>query len=703
MEPRSVGRMVLMPSRFPPTPEERIASSFTEDSSTIERKRMAPVMQDSKLPTPNSPPRHSFTDQTDGPEHKIHDPIVVPLDDDAGGSSPLFADSHIDAIASTLEQESTTRPHTPSDSVNEQPSTPEPKSQVDATSHRTSSSSSSSSALSSIDAPPPFADNPSVSRSDSLFESSAQDVFKSPTVVVPGIPPPSPFLSLLSSCDPSIRLFFSIAIRSTHARILKSMEPRSVGRMVLMPSRFPPTPEERIASSFTEDSSTIERKRMAPVMQDSKLPTPNSPPRHSFTDQTDGPEHKIHDPIVVPLDDDAGGSSPLFADSHIDAIASTLEQESTTRPHTPSDSVNEQPSTPEPKSQVDATSHRTSSSSSSSSALSSIDAPPPFADNPSVSRSDSLFESSAQDVFKSPTVVVPGTTLVLPNTVDAVMTYYRDNLREIQALQRAQREAREPAASASADVYTRNQIEILNFRPTFPERKRKASALVMDEAISAEFAIKRQRPAATRVSPPPPKTRKPVATVTPKPKKASSTPKARASSTFSDSSPQTVKHQRSGPQKKALWPELKMEEWREADDYCPPISMTESIGLKVPPATSNGTNSKKTPAPWTDAEMVKTDISQLHPEEVVLAKDFRVEPQAYLMTKRRIFAARVRALVEHQNWNKTCAQQAVQMDVNKASRFFLAYDAVGWFDEKHFPEEVQNRWRENEKKRKLKL
>nr|POE53356.1 swirm domain-containing protein [Quercus suber] len=477
------------------------------------------------------------------------------------------------------------------------------------------------------------------------------------------------------------------------------MEPRSVGHMVRIPPRFPPTPEERMSGSFTDDLSTIQPKQMTPVMQDSKLPTPNSPPRHSFTEPTYGLEHRIDDPVVVPLGDETSGSSPLFAESHVDLVAASPEQESTTTPQSPLNSPTRRPRTPEVQSSPDARSPRTASSPS----LSSIQVASPFADKAITSRTDSLFGSSAQNVFRSPTVVVPGTTLVLPNTVDAVMTYYRDNLREIQALQRAQREAREPAACASADVYTRNQIEILNFRPTFTDRKRKAATLVNDGLGLSELSIKRQRPVATRVSPPPQKSRKAVATVASKPRKVVTTPKARASSTFSDSSPQTIKHQRSGPQKKALWPELKMEEWRDADDYCPPIDMNKPIGLKVPPATSTGTNSKKTPAPWTDAEMVKIDIDHLHPEELVLAKDFRVEPQAYLMTKRRIFAARVRALVEHQNWNKTCAQQAVQMDVNKASRFFLAYDAVGWFDEKHFPEEVQNRWRENERRRKQKI
>lgn len=126
--------------------------------------------------------------------------------------------------------------------------------------------------------------------------------------------------------------------------------------------------------------------------------------------------------------------------------------------------------------------------------------------------------------------------------------------------------------------------------------------------------------------------------------------------------------------------DLKDDEWQKLPDYCPPLSsLDESAPGAAPPllrvswGTSDPLDLSRDP-----------DAKHLHPQEVALAATLRFHCNQYLINKRRIFKARMRCLREGRAFNKTACQQCTAMDVNKASKLWAAFDAVGWFDERHF-------------------
>lgn len=78
----------------------------------------------------------------------------------------------------------------------------------------------------------------------------------------------------------------------------------------------------------------------------------------------------------------------------------------------------------------------------------------------------------------------------------------------------------------------------------------------------------------------------------------------------------------------------------------------------------------------------------LDPEEVNLAANLRLDCATYLTSKRRIFVARRECWAGtwggkgKKEFRKTDAQQACKIDVNKASKLWMAFEKVGWLDEK---------------------
>ncbi|KAJ5034938.1 uncharacterized protein L3040_008206 [Drepanopeziza brunnea f. sp. 'multigermtubi'] len=73
----------------------------------------------------------------------------------------------------------------------------------------------------------------------------------------------------------------------------------------------------------------------------------------------------------------------------------------------------------------------------------------------------------------------------------------------------------------------------------------------------------------------------------------------------------------------------------------------------------------------------------LHPDELHLAANLRLDCATYLTSKRRIFIKRIEAYRIHKEFRKTDAQQACKIDVNKASKLWQAFDKVGWLDPKY--------------------
>lgn len=88
------------------------------------------------------------------------------------------------------------------------------------------------------------------------------------------------------------------------------------------------------------------------------------------------------------------------------------------------------------------------------------------------------------------------------------------------------------------------------------------------------------------------------------------------------------------------------------------------------------------------------DKTLLHESELPVASLLRFTCAQYLYNKRQIFQARVE--VGRRNradrarggkghvFNKTAAQQACSVDVNRSSKLWIAFNNAGWFDERYF-------------------
>jgi hypothetical protein len=107
-------------------------------------------------------------------------------------------------------------------------------------------------------------------------------------------------------------------------------------------------------------------------------------------------------------------------------------------------------------------------------------------------------------------------------------------------------------------------------------------------------------------------------------------------------------------------------------DYCPPLSSLPSKpnSLKVD---------------WKGAPIdLRFDphAHLLHPDELLLAGNLRLDCATYLTSKRRIFIKRKECLEIGKEFRKTDAQQACKIDVNKASKLWAVFEKVGWLNPK---------------------
>lgn len=143
------------------------------------------------------------------------------------------------------------------------------------------------------------------------------------------------------------------------------------------------------------------------------------------------------------------------------------------------------------------------------------------------------------------------------------------------------------------------------------------------------------------------------------PPTAASQPNRLSSATSPDPSP-----------RRAVAPNREDKDFESLPNYCPP---TDSLPRK---ANSLKVDWKGTPI----------DLScdphrhLLHPDEIALAANLRLDCATYLTSKRRMFIRRLECLGVGKEFRKTDAQQACKIDVNKASKLWTAFDKVGWLD-----------------------
>lgn len=114
--------------------------------------------------------------------------------------------------------------------------------------------------------------------------------------------------------------------------------------------------------------------------------------------------------------------------------------------------------------------------------------------------------------------------------------------------------------------------------------------------------------------------------------------------------------------------------WAEIDDFSPSPALLDNSPLRLRVHWKGVPNDLS----------ADPEVGHLHPQEVEIAQELKLPASQYLSNKRRIFEARLKSIRERKNFTKTAAQQACNIDVNKTSQLFEAYEKVGWFDEMHF-------------------
>jgi hypothetical protein len=125
------------------------------------------------------------------------------------------------------------------------------------------------------------------------------------------------------------------------------------------------------------------------------------------------------------------------------------------------------------------------------------------------------------------------------------------------------------------------------------------------------------------------------------------------------------------PSRRVVAPNREDKDFNSLPDYCPPLNSlpSRSNSLKV------------------DWKGQPIDLSSdphaalLHPDELLLAGNLRLDCATYLTSKRRIFERRLQCLRTGKEFRKTDAQQACKIDVNKASKLWTAFEKVGWLNQ----------------------
>ncbi|KAF4508928.1 hypothetical protein G6O67_005248 [Ophiocordyceps sinensis] len=124
------------------------------------------------------------------------------------------------------------------------------------------------------------------------------------------------------------------------------------------------------------------------------------------------------------------------------------------------------------------------------------------------------------------------------------------------------------------------------------------------------------------------------------------------------------------PSRRSTAPNREDKGFDELRDYCPPLESLPDranclkVDWKGQPISLSG-----------DAYAF-----MLHPDELLLAGNLRLDCATYLTSKRRIFDRRLQCLRTGKEFRKTDAQQACKIDVNKASKLWTAFEKVGWLD-----------------------
>ncbi|KAK0388312.1 hypothetical protein NLU13_4557 [Sarocladium strictum] len=126
------------------------------------------------------------------------------------------------------------------------------------------------------------------------------------------------------------------------------------------------------------------------------------------------------------------------------------------------------------------------------------------------------------------------------------------------------------------------------------------------------------------------------------------------------------------PSRRIVAPNREDKDFELLPDFSPPL---DSLPIKL--------NSLKIDWKGSPIDLSGDPLAHLlHPDELLLAGNLRLDCATYLTSKRRMFIRRLECVGIGKEFRKTDAQQACKIDVNKASKLWMAFDRVGWLDQK---------------------
>lgn len=305
---------------------------------------------------------------------------------------------------------------------------------------------------------------------------------------------------------------------------------------------------------------------------------------------------------------------------------------------------------------------------------------PLFPDNNSSNSNVPLFDSHIEPAEPSLRQVPPapshayvrGTTIRLERTREAAHQYWLDRMAELDRMRAEQRAAgtlpfpQPSPAAVPRDNESDRQLQLLTRSAGVAKIRSPPKAAAKPKAARAA-----QSPPTRALTP-----EQEIAHV-----RRSRTPRTahkKLEADFLDEAfpaENEKKHRRAAPSKQTASKEEDVH-WRDLPDYAPPVETLDDPTKKFKVGWNQTTSAFRLED--------EPDVDCLHPQELQLAKVLRLRPVQYLANKRRIFARKVSTLKEGKSFTKTTAQNVTNIDVNKASRLWEAFDNAGWLDKHWF-------------------
>lgn len=257
-----------------------------------------------------------------------------------------------------------------------------------------------------------------------------------------------------------------------------------------------------------------------------------------------------------------------------------------------------------------------------------------------------------------------GPSVFIHPSPEGALAYFNARMAEVYRIRAAQLpKPTKSSAAAPRDPETARQLRLVD-----------QSAKVTKIRSPPKAAA---RPRATKATPAAPATPSRAASpeqteakpLQPGSARRSRTPRTKTYDDFIDDA-SDKKHKRAAPSKQTATKDDDLR-WREMPDYAPPLPATEKpygVAWKGSRLDNSG----------------ELDFDELSAAEKEACAILRLRPVQWLANKRRIFGAKLVSVREGEKFTRTKAQIAGNIDVNKTTQMFEAFERFGWLEEKWF-------------------